>query len=482
MFKNIKTQIALIFCISLLMVSCLEDEGNYAYTEVDEITFEGVEEYYSIARYDDFKVTPGLKHTKDSNNYTYKWFINDGGYDSEVIAETKDLDIEKLDWAPGKHDIYYVVTDEDTEIEYEYRFKVEVLNPFYEGWLVLSEENGGSRLDMISYLFEEYIVKNDVLSIANSELELSGVPESLMIYQWDRRVLGIYITTSGNGTVRLTPNTFETSRALSSEFASDQPADLKADNLVSPYPNYGYAAANGNIYHWFSVWHIRYNLPINIIDGVPFEASPYIVKGAPFSTTGYDDTNKRFVTFSGFQARSGEMAPEASTLFDYNTGKDLIYMTQSRYNGTRAFAFLKDPLDSKHYLAIFSPNKYTQYYYGEITATDFDMATSYAVSPDFGYIFYAVGGKVYQYDFTQDKTTLMLDRAEEVTHIKFNEFSKSSDRYDLIGSQLVVCTYNGSANGGVVELYDVPPVNGQITLESSYSGFGKIKGIGYRDR
>ena len=489
MFRKIKMHIILVLSVCLLVFSCLEDEGNYEYTEVNEITFEGIEELYVIERFSKFEIKPQLTYTKDSNNYTYKWYTTPSeGYETEVFSEEKDLSLEKIGWGLGVHDVYYLIKDENTGVEYQYRFKVEIDNPIKEGWLVLSEVNGGSRLDMLTYKsqLEEFQFIEDVLDFTNSELELEGTPESLiMIPWWNRGVAGIYITTSGNGTRRLSPKTFEFSYSFEREFVSIQPDKLKADNIAFPRPpGYGFAMTNGNVYNYYrGAAFLDYNEPINKIDGVHFEASPFLAPGFFIgSSIGYDNTNRRFVKYSqAFRnPHAFEISSGFSTLFDYNdTGKDLIYMLQVNYNLFSAFAFLKDPVDSKYYLAVFSPMNTRQSHYGEIIAPDFDKAISYAVSPVFGTIFYAVGGKVYLYNFNTGSTKLMLDRPEEVTLLKFNDYS---DFRSPKGHKLIVCTHDGSQDGGgVVEIYTVPPVNGQITLDESYSGFGKIKGISYKE-
>ncbi|QTE21327.1 PKD-like family lipoprotein [Polaribacter cellanae] len=492
MFKYIKTQLILVLFTLVLVISCMEDKGNYNYKEINEVKVEGLKEEYSVVRFDNFNIVPRIVNTKKNNNsagYSYKWQT----YDSNSIGdEVKliDLSTEKdlltpIQLKPGNYNIYYTIKDLDTELEFQYNFRLEVVNSIYEGWLVLSEVNGGSRLDMVSLINGKYETKIDVLGLSSSELKLKGKPGFVYTYKYKRDYYGIYISTSGNGTVKIEPNTFSWNSALniSNEFVGSQPLDLEVDNLVAKYNGHAYIAKNGNIYYYFDTYQLKYSAPINTIGGVVFEASPFIGKGYLFGNSIlYDNTNKRFVNTN--YGKTSVMP--AGTLFNFTTGKDLEYMVGSEFNGSygaEIFSILKDSNNGKKYLAIFNSQNNSQSYYGEVIAPDFNKATSYAVSPDYGYLFYVAGSKVYQYDFSLRTTKLMLDKgSEEISLIKFHNFFEDflNDDYKSMQSKLIVCSYNGSE--GTMELYKVPPVNGQIKLETKYSGFGKIKSITYRER
>ncbi|MGY0426562.1 MAG: hypothetical protein ACWIPI_07000, partial [Polaribacter sp.] len=341
-----------------------------------------------------------------------------------------------------------------------------------------------SRLDMLSLINGEYQMKKDVLAQTNSELVLDGAPEFVYCYEINPDFYGIYVSTSGNGTVKIEPETFSWNKAynISNEFINSQPANLKVDNIVAKSSGNAFVVADGNIYYYNKGVGIRYGAPVNRFKGVPFKASPFIGKGLFITESGiiYDTTNKRFVKVT----KSKVSLMPTGTLFDYATGKDLLYMVGNSYNngyGAETFAILNDPDDNKKYLARFNALMGTQSYYKEIIATDFDQATSYAVSPEFGYLFYAVGSKVYEYDASLRTTKLMIDKGtKEITLIKFQDFLSGLPGSEPLGKQLVVCSYDGSE--GTMELYSVPPVNGQIKLETTYTGFGKIKSISYRER
>ncbi|MDO5977849.1 PKD-like family lipoprotein [Flavivirga spongiicola] len=499
MKKYIKIQLMLALLITVVLSSCLEDEGNYDYKDINEVVFEGIQDEYALLRFDDFKISPEVTFTQGSgsqNDYSYRWVavkIKASSIDEDEVTElatTKDLDI-KLELLPGDYTIHYFITDNSTNIEWQSKATLRVANAIFEGWLLLSSVGSESRLDMIPFIDEDFLApKQDVLSFVGSELTLQGSPGFVYFNRSAKPFEGIYVSTSGNGTTKLEPDTFGWNKAynLSQEFDTTQPEDLEADNMVATNGGQSYVVKDGNIYLHYRIWQLNYSTPINRIGGVNFEASSMIGKGSGFfSTILYDNTNKRFV-----QTQNGttNVISSVGTLFDYTTGKDLVYMVGNDYNALfddSIFAILNDPNDGKNYLALFNSRDFVQSYYGEILATDFDQATGYAISPDFGYLFYAVGGKVYQYDFSLGTTKLMLDKGtEEITLIKFHDIvTYWKTEYSEINKKLIVCSYDPSGtegSNGTMELYTVPPVNGQIVLEESYTGFGKIESITYRER
>src|SRR5690242_6865875 len=122
MLKNIKIQLALLMLL-LLSWSCVKDEGNYDYNEINELKVTGIAKEYTAYTGDYFKIAPDLNPTLDDgsnpNRYTYEWVaINPLKLVSEsktVISKTKDIDgILKL--TPAKYTVYYFVKDTVTGV------------------------------------------------------------------------------------------------------------------------------------------------------------------------------------------------------------------------------------------------------------------------------------------------------------------------------------------------------------------------------
>ncbi|MCR8669024.1 PKD-like family lipoprotein [Aestuariibaculum sp. M13] len=501
MSNYIKFKHAIVLVMVLMFSACMEDEGNYDYIEINEVSIDGLPDNYEVLQLDYFNIVPELSFTLDENEqgkYSYKWeaiqTLNVIGGDKVFELSTERDLLERVTLTPGEYELYYTVKDLTTELEVHKKFKLKVVTGFSEGWLLLSDTNNGARLDMVSKVGGEFNPIYNVLE--GSGIELSGTADFVYTYPYKPNFYGIYVSTSGNGTIKLEPDTFEWKSIynLSSEFVTSQPTDLRADKVMGTLFNWGYANVGGDLYHYYNALGKFYGVKVNYIDNEPFEASPISCMELTYGGYAmfYDNTNKRFVRNSQFGISSvmPNPAPE-SRLFDYTTGKDILYMVNNTFGGdfyySNIFALLKDPATSKSYVAQFISWSGQQKHYSEIEATDFDKATTYAISPNYGYLFYAVGSKLYQYDIFTKQTKLMEDLgSEEITLIKFEPFlSWWNPVYAGMDKKLIVCSYDPSeqdGSNGAMRLYYVPEVNKQIELEATYTGFGKIKSIAYRER
>ncbi|RXM46905.1 PKD-like family lipoprotein [Flavobacterium sp. YO64] len=498
MFKNIKIQ----FFLSLLLVlnyGCSEDEGNYNYNAINEIAVTGVEKAYTAYSGEYFKITPNLNATIDDGNnpdrYTYEWVVVSP---SKILADptsvillatTKDLDgILKL--PSGKYDVYYFVKDKVTGVTWQQKpFELNVISSIYEGWLAIGNVDGKARLDMVSILpgIPEPRIITDVLDASGSALKLSGsaVEVSCFGAATASSAYGVYVTATESGTARLDPNSFGWTQ--SQNFAYETlggafPTDFGVDFMQTPGSgSENFVYSKGNIYYYYRPFNIKYGLPQNILESEtkPFYAAPFIAtnSGASGMPVFFNNDTRSFVRFSYSKGNCSPMPPvaESTTTLDWNnTNSDLIYMTTSGFNGFESFAVLKNRSTGKYNLLRFSRTLVQSYYKEILNAPEFDKATKFAVSPDSGYLFYAVGGKVYEYDNGTQSAKLMINKgSEEITYIGFHAYARNADK------KLVVGSYGTT---GKLELYTVPPVNGDLVLTDTYSGLCKIVDVAYRGR
>ena len=277
---------------------------------------------------------------------------------------------------------------------------------------------------------------------------------------------------------------------LKNEMYGDIPVGFYADEIRSAGGNSAYMVGKENAYYYYRQLNIYYTAPISYV-----AAEQKAVKVAPFIASQptsadhaifYDKVNRRFIKHVGQAPTSTVIQDPTIDLkkFSFSTGMDMVYMKWVRFNGGEVFSILKDPNSAKLYLARFRSSDNLQSYFDEIAATDFAKAEFYAVSPDLGYIFYSVGGKVYEYDMSARQTKMMLDLgAKRVTLLKFYEFASSSKYPDL--NKLMVACYDPAkpeGENGSLSRYDVPPVMGDLVLFDTYTGFGKVQSINYRER
>ncbi|RXP46572.1 hypothetical protein EC396_13690 [Lutibacter sp. HS1-25] len=493
MIKNIKVQLFFLFACFIFMNSCNKDEGNYDYVEINEVVFEGLLEDYTVSRFDNLVIsTDEVKYTKDTDgtgNYEYSWeavsdnFLDDNIY---VISTEKDMNQQML-LKPGVYTLFYLVKDLNTDVEFQYQTKLNVVNSIYQGWMVLNDVDGEPRLDMISLLDGEYKEVYNVL--AGSSLTLTGKPGFVECYPYQPSFYGVYVSTSGNGTTKLEPDTFDWGKTnnISYEFVSSQPEDLEVTTLYPRGNYFSVVMANSGFYVYNRVNNVYYSTPQNVrADGISFEVSPHISTSESFGVfkmVFYDNTNKKFVYHNNYTSNCFDVTSTAPV---FTPGKDLKYMVWNSYGGMfgTTFAILKDPSDGKNYIGMFESNSFTQSHYSEIKATNFDQAEHIAIDPTYAYIMYNIGSKVYEYDVFTGTTVEMLDKGGlEITKLEYRKFFKSANAE--LAKQLIVCTYDASGtkgSNGIMELYNVPAIQGQLELNTSFSGFGKIVSVAYRER
>ncbi|MBJ6368384.1 PKD-like family lipoprotein [Snuella sedimenti] len=500
MIKNIKIQFIFLLGCFIFMNSCSTDEGNYDYIEINEVVFDGLLEDYIAPRFENLKIsTDQVKFTMDSDatgNYEYSWeAVSKNQLNNEIYKLSTDKNIDaQITLLPGNYTLYYLVKDLNTDVEFQYSANLEVINSIYEGWMVLSDVAGEARLDMVSLLEGEYKEIHDVLAFSQSPLTLSGTPGFVQCYPLESNFYGVYVSTSGNGTTKLDPDTFDWRAAnnLSYEFVTQQPEDFEASNLHVKASRMAVVMADQNFYVFNPIFGVKYGTPQNVsFGGARFDVSPHFGKGDFFNgftkMAFFDETNKKFVYHDGYFSNCWDV-PSSDEMF--TPGKDLLFMVSNEYNGNwdSTFAVLKDPNDGKNYIGFFILGSFSQQHYSEITAIDFDQAEHIAIDPNYAYIMYNVGSKVYEYDIFTGTTVEMLDKgSQEITKLEYRDFLRSGpdNIYKKYEKQLIVCTYDASGtegSNGTMELYNVPPVQGQIELDTSYSGFGKIVSIAYRER
>ncbi|MFT3823529.1 MAG: PKD-like family lipoprotein [Chitinophagaceae bacterium] len=473
-------------CLLLALSACYRDLGNYDYKQPNTVTIGGINDKYIVMQGTYFELVPQLAFSdstaKDSARYTYQWISMKSGAlpaDKRLYLGTGRSLRTNMAMAAGVYTVYYLIKDTLTGLQFQKSFTVEVQSNIYEGWMVMTDVNGIAKLAMISKLNNQYTVIPDVLASTGSALALQGKPLAVNCMRINALSTGyaIYISTDKT-TDRIDAETFQYNSTLNIKYEM-------LSNIPETFAPAAFANAGGyrifmlegtDVYFYYYTYQIRFGLPVNIMknEALTFHTAPFIAASTLAEVTVlYDNDNKRFVRHSGNDA-SCTLMPDG-TLFDYKTGKDLVYMTFSAFNNGNVFAILRDAAANKYYLARFLlNNNIQQVYYDEMTATDIAQAKNFAVSPDLGYIFYTVNNKLYSYDMSLKASKLMMDRGtQSFTALSF---------YGSILMAGVVDPAKPEGANGILESYTVPPVQGALVLGNKWEGLGKVVSFSYRNR
>lgn len=483
---------------------CYKDKGNYDYHPVNELSFSdfNTDKGYSVDFGEMLTISPKMKGTIDvdgtKGSYSYEWSLDLEPRDS-VISTEKALNV-KLQMPPGKYTLQYIVKDNASGVKYGTKTQLLVTTKVFEGYMVLNEVNGKSRLDMLTYFRTEdkFVQHTDVLAEMGSALPVQGKPLQVFcmeseVYYITPQTYRIYIVTE-TGTHKIDPETFGYGPLDNFRYdvTGDLPSNFKplmlAGGLQYGFQPLMFFTEGTNVYKRGYGYPTFPYVPVNVYagEGKPFKAFPQIAANDDMVVI--YDTEKRVFTAAYFNdVNVTEMPPDAG----FPVGKDMVYMDddQPQYWTAYGYAVLKDPGVANYYLLRFYPGfMFADFYEPIMNATDIDKATHFAVSPELGYVFYTVGGKLYEYDPFVGRSFLMLDKGNsEITHISFQKFFNSSsyDKYFEWGKLLTVGTYDPAGtegSNGTLELYSVPPVNAPLQRMNVWNGFGRIASVSYRER
>jgi hypothetical protein len=486
-----------LFLQLLCFISCNKDKGNYAYHAINEISFSGFDTTngYKASFGDTLSISPVVTNSLDAggtHKYSYEWSVNQGFNGDRIISTDKDLKV-RIDELPGSYPLQFRVTDLTTGVLFHIRSTLLVRTDVYEGYLVLNDVGGSSRLDMLSYdgvagTFTQY---TDVLKKQGSSLPAQGQPYKVLCtraiqsaFNYSDSTYGIYLLTA-SGTNRIHPETFDwkSTYNIRYEVTGSIDQDFKADNMqIDPqfyYLTY-YMVSSNNVYVRSGGGSALYNLPINKYVGRPlFKASPYVVADGRGNAVLFNMDSLSFVTTSSLTATTVTDPPP----HEFPKGDELVWMDNSASG--YGFAITKTPNTTNYTLTKFLPGSAPEYS-KPLTATDIDQATHFAVSSTPEYLFYSVGGKVYEYDLSLQTSKLMLDKgASQITYLAFEQFTHISAFPATYGTWvrwLSVGSYNQAGANGTLEQYGIVDANEPLVFKRSWTGFGKITSVAYRER
>lgn len=171
-----KRNILILLFVIPLFAACIDDKGNYDYTELENIKIEGIPSVIEVLGYaENITVSPKITSSidgeirADNPNYTfqyrlgYKGMGSLGGYIENVGSQAWvditpasgwDLDIP-ANYGPSTYICWFTLTDKRNNVVTSYFFDVIVTSTTSEGWLVLCNEGAEERvrldMDFICY-------------------------------------------------------------------------------------------------------------------------------------------------------------------------------------------------------------------------------------------------------------------------------------------------------------------------------------------
>ncbi len=142
--------------VSSAIMSCAEDEGNYDYTELNELSIAGIESMYNVEQFTNLNIDPQITGSEGFNadDYEYLWYIFKA-YDREIEADTLSHDIilsVPVNNSPNMYTLVFKVINKKTGLFKMQQCNVNVVNTLSAGLAILSSVDGHGDLAFINTL------------------------------------------------------------------------------------------------------------------------------------------------------------------------------------------------------------------------------------------------------------------------------------------------------------------------------------------
>lgn len=514
-----------------LLVACDEDKGNYNYTEINEVSITDLEKgklYTKVAFVDHLIFNPEIQSTtgkKNDEDYEYEWKLIPNGKDFNEIENVEELTVSrerKLDMLvtlkPGNYTGFFIVKDKETGVSFSTNFTLTVKSITSEGWMVLCEENGKSRMDIV---FNETEQKDLVAHNIWEEDEFDpGKPVRVIYNYYMGEIVTLLVTDKG---------TYHLDKY---DMHAGEDNDLKWRFGMIPESVHVLASANSQ-FSGATYWALVddkndvylldrdvsgsvFEYPVNKIDGEEFKAAPFVGVSYDSDYNGggygclpvvlYDTTHRQFVVIRNHAVYPSVMTFSGKILFSAQTGRDMVHM-ESTKSGL-IYSILKDPVTQQHYFygmklrAIYTEpenwweeGEYEEYnvqeYYGEVKGEGLADATMFACHHLHPYLFYLSNNKVYQFDMghpDEPAKEVLSFPGETIRVMKFNPFTaweQYADWERARGYQLIVGTNVDNMDEkecGIMRVYDVPNLMEPLVKVKEFKKLGKIVDIAYKER
>lgn len=490
--------------------SCSKDLGNYEYSTLDSLTISAIEDRYTAYTGKEFQITPEFDYSGaravDSNTFAFEWFVINAAttLNSDkrtTLSKSPNLALN-LPLAAGSYTLYLRVQERETGEFWEKKTSLNVTSEIADGWLILNDIKGESRLDMLNYnssslSFERYTN----LLASTSDMQLNGKPK-FVYYVYNRDFLTsaftnrIYIGTDQNTySINNQARLWSNYRNLKTEVMRPTGMNYHAEAI------YG-QGRQGLVYLLDNEGVLMLeNITASMLYGPTFNRlnnsgrlniSPYVAtldgNSSPYAVL-YDTTNKRFLVHNGnnkvcFVPGSSD----AALVNPANMGQNLLFMEYVLTSTKQFYALLQQPETKKlkMYRFVASSATFTPLAYDDVANTHrMDEADFYTTDPVYGFVIYSVGSKVYLYDpFNKVYKTVLDVGNRTISLLKYQRLlnNKSSSRYISYANQLMLCTYDPSEpdKSGKMEFYEID-LQGNASLSTSFDGFGKIVSVTYRE-
>ena len=160
--------------------SCLSDNGNYDYADVNEAKIRFSTYGYSAVMGDTITIEPKITYEdpSDTTRFTYEWYV-----DGKLESTNRILKLCRNEVV--NYTCVFMLVDSKTGIkQFEVQVSASFISPYLEGWMLLYEKNDESEIGFISFKkvgsVIEYKPSYDLYRASNSNENLGKNPVKLV--------------------------------------------------------------------------------------------------------------------------------------------------------------------------------------------------------------------------------------------------------------------------------------------------------------
>lgn len=197
-------KISILLLLSLLLFSCVKDEGNYDYLDeslvsLGEVT--GIENTYNVNSLQNLQISPEVSRITNDDEFDYYWIVWGYGINrtswKDTISRERSLDYV-VNLSSGTYQLAFQAKNKETGVSVYHISEMIVASIYSRGWYVTKTVEGGTELDFIE---KDGIFHENVLQTVNGEC-VSG--EALKSFYQSQQY--DHIQENPNGTVTVLDN------------------------------------------------------------------------------------------------------------------------------------------------------------------------------------------------------------------------------------------------------------------------------------
>lgn len=430
------------------LTSCVHDETNDNPTPLNEVVISGIQDKYDDVHIDKLlSIHPTLATSKNNDaQFSYFWIAYDNNtmFHADTLSHEKNLDI-KVALAPGEHTLKFKVMDKQTLVYYEKEFKLNVVNSFTKGLLILCDNGGKAILNFMPDGQKDIIM--DVYGKVNNGETLGTNPKRVYFNKFDDEYLNevMVLCQDSRGGCFLDATSMKQKRAYG-EFFMSSPEKIMPEAYYKASMRH-YLVNDGKLYDRATNMNAPTVKPNMLVPGKTY----HIADNANFNddeqlparAVVYDNENMCFYTINSITTAFLTTATKTT---------DLVYIPGGFFNPDKvgmkclyANISVRSETGANQFMGIFEETGGTRHllkcsigfwvegadpdtYFSDLgddvlTSEKIKEASTFACSARFpGYMFYASGNAVYLYN-AENKTGMSvydLGGSVDINHIEFD--------------------------------------------------------------